>query len=144
MAPIHHDTNAFTNVFLSLGCLARPAPPSSHEPSGSQGYLPPPSPLPVRFDSSISPSCDTATLSVGPNDAENKKWPTFFSIIIYYYPCSLNMIGNSAIGQEMVVRLTTGANVQCISKSLMQFTKRCQTDFDNHAGFYSDLLRKYL
>lgn len=93
MAPIHHDTNAFTNVFLSLGCLARLAPPSSQEPSGSQGYLPPPSLLPDRFDSSISPSCDSAALSVRPNDAENKKLPTFFFFNRNMLPAPADMIG---------------------------------------------------
>lgn len=50
------------------------------------------------FDSSISPSCDSAALSVRPNDAENKKLPTFFQSQYATGLCSLNMIGTHAGG----------------------------------------------
>lgn len=144
MAPIHHDTNAFTNVFLSLGCLARRAPPSSHEPSGSRGYLPPPSLLPARSDSSISPSRDTATLSGRPNDAENKKLPTFFqSLYATGTWIWLEVMQWCKRWSFLLLKVQIYIyiyNDMVHIQSVLQFTKRCQMNFDNNCN----LLRKYL
>lgn len=110
--------------------------PAATSPQGHRVIPPPPqSLLPVRLDSSISPSCDTATLSVRPNDAENKKLPTFFFFFFKSLqatgPCSLNMIGSHVGKTQSPAPLQVRINIlwysaevdlSCSSQSLVKLT----------------------
>lgn len=77
MAPILHVTNAFTNVFLLLSCLAKP-PSNIQRPEALRvtGLHPPAPHLCLLFDS-IHQSGPHPTLSLKQNDAENEKLLTF-------------------------------------------------------------------